>query len=59
MERQNQTLTLVDNNSVNYTFINGERVHPHERRVVRDGDELRLGKLTLRVSFQRELRRIG
>lgn len=56
LERQNQTLTVVDKGSVNHTYVNGERIHPHERRVLRDGDEIRLGRMVLRVVFRRELR---
>lgn len=59
LQRENQTLTLIDKGSVNNTYINGEKVHPHEKRVVRDGDELRFGRLIARVTFQRELRRLG
>jgi hypothetical protein len=59
LQRANQTLTLFDEGSINHTFINGVKVHPHEVRVVRDGDEVRFGQLVTRFAFQRELRRLG
>jgi len=59
LQRKDNTITLTDQGSINHTFINGERIHPHEVRVIRDGDELRFGKLSTRVSFYRELRRLG
>lgn len=59
LQRANLTLTLLDEGSVNHTFINGVKVHPHEVRVVRDGDEVRFGQLITRFTFQREVRRLG
>lgn len=59
LKRQDNTITLTDQGSVNHTYINGERIHPHEVRVVRDGDEIRFGKLSTRVTFYRELRRLN
>lgn len=57
-EQENQTLTIVDQGSINHTYINGEKLHPHEKRVVRDGDEIRFARLVARATFQRELRRL-
>jgi hypothetical protein len=51
--RQENTVVLVDLGSANKTFINGQRVYPHEVRVMRSGDEIRLGKMTMKVSFKR------
>jgi hypothetical protein len=48
---QNAVL-LADLGSVNGTFINSQRVVPKEVRVLRHGDELRLGRLVLLVSFR-------
>jgi hypothetical protein len=59
LQRKDNTITLTDQGSVNHTYINGERIHPHEVRVIRDGDELRFGKLSTRVTFYRELRRLS
>jgi hypothetical protein len=47
------TLSAADMDSANGTFINGQRLHPEEKRVLRHGDELRLGKLTIMVYFYR------
>jgi hypothetical protein len=59
LKREQQTLTLLDRGSVNHTFVNGEKLHPHEVRVIRDGDEIRFGRLPTRFTFQRQLRRLG
>ncbi|MBK8024675.1 MAG: FHA domain-containing protein [Chloroflexi bacterium] len=45
-------LSVLDHGSVNGTFINGQRLIPDQPRILRDGDELRLGRLVLRVFFQ-------
>ena len=44
-------LTLTDLGSTNGTLVNGVRLAPHAPQPLRDGDELRLGKLALRVFF--------
>jgi hypothetical protein len=59
LKRQENTITLTDQGSVNNTYINGEKIHPHEVRVIRDGDEIRFGKLITHVTFYRELRRLS
>lgn len=46
-------LQLVDMESPNGTFINGQRIASNEPRLLRDGDELRLGRLILRLTFSR------
>jgi hypothetical protein len=52
LRRQDQTLVLSDLGGVNHTFINGQRVHPHEVRVLHDGDEIRLGRLVMYAYFR-------
>jgi pSer/pThr/pTyr-binding forkhead associated (FHA) protein len=52
VRRQDQTLVLSDLGSMNHTYINGQRVHPHEVRALHDGDELRLGSLVLYAYFR-------
>ncbi len=47
-----EMIHIYDLGSANGTFINGRRLHPTERRVLRDGDELRLGRLVLRATFR-------
>ncbi|NDJ75784.1 MAG: FHA domain-containing protein, partial [Chloroflexi bacterium] len=54
LKRQDNTLVLTDMGSLNKTHINGQRLHAHEVRVLHDGDELRLGRLQMRVYFRLE-----
>ena len=51
LERVRDTVNLIDLESTNGTFLNGQRLKPFERRVVRDGDEIRLANLILRIYF--------
>ncbi len=44
-------LKVMDLGSANSTFINGQRLIMHQARILRDGDELRLGRLVMRVHF--------
>lgn len=53
MTRQFGTALIEDLGSLNGTFLNGERLLPHQTRVMRHGDELRLGRLVLHISFER------
>lgn len=48
----NHLLSVSDMKSANGTFINGQKLYPQEVRVLRDGDELRLGHLVLRAYFE-------
>lgn len=50
-ERADELLMLTDLSSVNGTHLNGQRLSPNQPRVLRDGDEVRLGKLILNVYF--------
>lgn len=45
------TVSVADLNSANGTFVNGQRLHSHEVRVLRHGDELRLGRMVFQVQF--------
>lgn len=49
--REHDTIFVTDLGSANSTFLNGQRLMPQEPRVLRDNDELRLGRLVLRVNF--------
>ncbi|MEM9953758.1 MAG: FHA domain-containing protein [Chloroflexota bacterium] len=51
IKRQGGKLFIEDNGSANGTFLNGQMLAPNEPRVMRDGDEVRLGYLTVRVTF--------
>lgn len=54
IKRHENTVVLTDMGSLNYTFVNGQRLHAHEVRVLSDGDEIRLGHLTLQVYFRHD-----
>ncbi|NLX09081.1 MAG: FHA domain-containing protein [Chloroflexi bacterium] len=47
-----QALDIWDLGSSNGTFLNGQRLSAHRPYRLRDGDELRLGQMVLRVQFQ-------
>ncbi len=51
--RRENALDVVDLGAANGTFLNGHRLIPNQARLLRDGDELRLGHLVLRISFAR------
>lgn len=56
---QDSTVSITDLDSVNHTYINGQRLLANEVRVLRDGDELRLGRLVLQVTFQHQVRHLS
>jgi hypothetical protein len=49
--RVNNTVHILDMNSSNGTFLNGRRLTPYQERILRDGDEVSLGKLAFVVRF--------
>jgi hypothetical protein len=51
-DAEHQAVLVSDLGSANGSFINGQRMMPKEVRVLRHGDELRLGKLVLLASFR-------
>jgi hypothetical protein len=51
LTRDEDTVLVSDLSSANGTFLNGQRLMPHEPRILRDNDELRLGRLVIRVAF--------
>lgn len=51
IEFSEDTLMLMDIGSSNGTYLNGQRLPPNQPRVLRDGDEMRLGKLVAHVYF--------
>lgn len=50
-QRKENTLQVYDLGSANGSFLNGQKIHPKEIRVLRNGDQLRLGRLVLRTDF--------
>lgn len=43
----NEQYFVEDLNSVNYTFVNRQKIEPGSRHLIRDGDEIRLGRIIL------------
>lgn len=50
--RSEDTVMLVDKGSANGTHLNGHRLVPHQPRVLRNGDEIRLGKMIAHIYFK-------
>lgn len=48
---EDNALKVMDLGSANATYMNGQKLIAHQARILRDGDELRLGRLVLRVNF--------
>jgi pSer/pThr/pTyr-binding forkhead associated (FHA) protein len=44
-------IVLIDNDSANGTRINGERVKPQESYPIRDGDEIMMGLMALKIEL--------
>jgi len=53
LRREANTLHVCDLASANGTFLNGQQLIPNQERIIRNGDELRLGTLVLLVEFTR------
>jgi hypothetical protein len=51
MRKEEGTLSIIDKGAANYTFLNGTRLIPNQPRMLRDSDELRLGKLVILVRY--------
>ncbi len=52
ISRSEDTLTVVDMGSANGTHLNGQRLIPDQPRLLRDGDEIRLGRLVTHIYFR-------
>jgi hypothetical protein len=57
--RENNALHLTDLDSANSTYLNGQRLIPNQPRILRNGDELRLGRLVITVEFTRGTASLG
>ncbi|MCC7206336.1 MAG: FHA domain-containing protein [Anaerolineae bacterium] len=51
IRRKGILLYVADLNSTNGTLLNGRKLIPEGERLIRSGDELRLGHLKIRVKF--------
>jgi pSer/pThr/pTyr-binding forkhead associated (FHA) protein len=51
LHREGEYLMLSDLGSTNGTFVNGQRLTPHEPHVIKNGDQIRLGNLISTVTF--------
>jgi FHA domain-containing protein len=51
--RNRNTVSLVDLKSSNGTYLNGVKLIPHQPRLLREDDEVRLGNMQFRVYFAR------
>jgi len=52
LRRGDEVLSIVDLDSSNGTFLNGQRLGSNQPRLLRDGDEIRLGKLVMHIYFK-------
>lgn len=51
-DKISETLMLFDMGSTNGTFINGQKLHPNERRALRQHDEILFGTLGFRIIYK-------
>lgn len=52
IQLKQKRIEIYDLGSSNGTHINGVRLDPHKPAVIRDGDEIILGKMVMRALFQ-------
>lgn len=52
LQMEEERLNLWDLGSSNGTFVNGNKLNPHQAYPLSDGDEVRLGQMVLKVYFQ-------
>ena len=50
-DAKTKMLQIRDLGSVNGSFVNGQILHPKEVRILRNGDEIKLGRLVMRADF--------
>ncbi len=50
--RRDGALHIIDLASANGTYLNGQRLVANQPRILRDGDDIRLGHFVLRASFK-------
>jgi hypothetical protein len=52
IELHDDTITIDDAGSSNGTFLNGQKIVPHQPLILRDGDEIRFGKIVANIYFK-------
>lgn len=52
---EDEVLQVMDLGSANGSYINGQKLHPKEIRILRHADELRLGRLVIRVHYRHHM----
>lgn len=52
IRRAEDSMTVMDMDSANGTYLNGKKLIPHQPHILRDGDEIKFGKLTSRIYFK-------
>ena len=57
MELIENRLELMDIGSSNGTYLNGNRLGPNQRHQLRDGDEIRFGRLIMVIYFEKRVQR--
>lgn len=50
--KRDGALHIVDLGSANGTYLNGQRLVAKQPRILRDGDDIRLGRLVIRANFR-------
>lgn len=53
VRKEEGSLSIIDRNAHNGTYLNGNRLIANQPRILRDGDEIRLGKLVILIRFER------
>jgi pSer/pThr/pTyr-binding forkhead associated (FHA) protein len=51
--QKGEALQIIDHGSPNGTYLNGQKLIKEEARILRDGDDIRLGHLAIRITFNR------
>jgi predicted component of type VI protein secretion system len=54
-QSEDTRLDILDLGSSNGTYVNGQKLTPNQPQRLRDGDELRLGQMVMRIFFQKPL----
>lgn len=51
-DAEHNAIHIYDLGSSNGSYLNNQRLNPHEVRFLRDGDQLRLGRMIIQVQFK-------